>query len=279
MGSNFTWAEAVRKVLEEATEPMHYTDIAQEIVDRKLRYRFGATPAHTVASVLSTQMPDAITTSRGVYWLNGKEAQASPALADATEGDSKLATPSLPTAETHFEQKLLEAEGVETQTGSIVNAFGMFWLRSEVDWAPTKPRLYGTQIDGGDKIDFAEQVGVYILYQGERVVYVGQAAQDSLIDRLRKHTRDRLKARWDRFSWFGLRPVDDDGNLRKFLDSTITSQVLVQTLEAVLIEGLEPPQNRRRGDKLEDREFIQETDPLLKKQRREESIMQLLRNS
>lgn len=44
MGSNFTWAEAVRKVLEEATEPMHYTDIAQEIVDRKLRYRFGATP-------------------------------------------------------------------------------------------------------------------------------------------------------------------------------------------------------------------------------------------
>jgi hypothetical protein len=39
---------------------------------------------------------------------------------------------------------------------------------------------------------------------------------------------------------------------------------LVGTLEALLIEALEPPQNRRRGDDFSAIEYIQDIDPELK---------------
>ncbi len=46
-------------------------------------------------------------------------------------------------------------------------------------------------------------------------------------------------------------------------------------MEAILIEGLEPPQNRRRGDKIEDSEFIQITDPQIEKKRYEAMLERL----
>lgn len=109
-------------------------------------------------------------------------------------------------------------------------------------------------------VNFADQVGVYILYSGEKVVYVGRITEPRLGPRLWEHTRDRLTGRWDRFSWFGVRAAEDDGTLGPLPGASFAIDMLVSTMEALLIEGLEPPQNRRRGDGFNATEFIQTTD-------------------
>jgi hypothetical protein len=97
----------------------------------------------------------------------------------------------------------------------------------------------------------------------ERVIYVGRAT-DALFTRLKAHTADRLGGRWDRFSWFGLRSVRDNGELSDG-EGTWNQGVVVETMEALLIESLEPPLNRRRGDNLSGAEYIQTPDPQIEK--------------
>ena len=98
-------------------------------------------------------------------------------------------------------------------------------------------------------------------------------AGDTMIARLKFHTTDRLGGRWDRFSWFGLRSVGPDGKLS---DPSLrwSHSVVIETMEAVLIESLEPPLNRRRGDNLESVEYLQVEDP---DNRRRQLIAELTR--
>ncbi|MFQ6608184.1 MAG: hypothetical protein ACE5EE_06555 [Fidelibacterota bacterium] len=49
-------------------------------------------------------------------------------------------------------------------------------------------------------------------------------------------------------------------------------------MEALLIEGLEPPQNRRRGDDFSAVEYLQAEDTDLKDKQTNEFILELLRN-
>ena len=76
-----------------------------------------------------------------------------------------------------------------------------------------------------------------------------------------------MNGRWDRFSWFGLRSVSEEGQLRDVDTSSIDRDTLIATLEAVLIEALEPPQNRRRGDQFSAIEYLQVADPDKDKQK------------
>ena len=95
------------------------------------------------------------------------------------------------------------------------------------------------------------------------MVYVGSCTDRPLGTRLYDHTNDRLGGRWNLFSWFGLLEVTDEGNLREVkLNPTIP--ILIETLEGLLIEALEPPQNRKRGDDLTAIEYIQDIDPEIK---------------
>ncbi len=111
-------------------------------------------------------------------------------------------------------------------------------------------------------MDLAGQAGVYLLYDEHRVVvYVGQATK-SIGKRLAQHTLDRLTGRWQRFSWFGIRPVTEDGMLGSVAAGTITPERLISTLEALLIEALEPRQNRA-GSSYSGEEYIQADDPQL----------------
>ena len=103
---------------------------------------------------------------------------------------------------------------------------------------------------------------MYLLHDVREIIYVGRSVERALGTRLYEHTRDRLKTRWNRFSWFGLRPVSDDGGLGELADE-FGSSVLIAALEAVLIEATEPPQNRRRGDGFSGVEFIQAEDPAI----------------
>ncbi len=72
---------------------------------------------------------------------------------------------------------------------------------------------------GAEPVDFCNQLGIYLLYDGREVIYVGRTTDRPLGKRLYEHTIDRMSARWDRFSWFGLLPVSDDGSLGELSES------------------------------------------------------------
>lgn len=152
----------------------------------------------------------------------------------------------------------------------IVTSFGMFWRRESVQWVST-PKLLGMQQLGAVPVDFNKQLGIYLLYDGREVIYIGRSTERPLGKRLFEHTLDRLGARWDRFSWFGLLPVSETGQLGS-LPASYEAAKLIPALEAILIEALEPRQNRKRGDDLSAVEYIQKEDPEIHKKKVRASI-------
>lgn len=155
-----------------------------------------------------------------------------------------------------------ESEETEDQY-DIVTSFGMFWRKEAVEWI-TKPKLLGMEKIGATPVDFCQQLGVYLLYDGREVIYVGRTTERPLGRRLYEHTIDRMSARWNRFSWFGLLPVSNEGKIGSLPETYIATK-LIPALEAILIEALEPRQNRKRGDDLAAVEYIQTVDPEIKK--------------
>ena len=77
----------------------------------------------------------------------------------------------------------------------------MYWRRDQVRWS-NRPRILGAQQLGAKIVDFTEQVGLYVLYDGSRPIYVGQVSRPRLGARLFEHTRDHLNERWQSF-FFG----------------------------------------------------------------------------
>ena len=213
----------------------------------------GATPANTVATVFTGSFRDEgpnspfVRVERGVYALRSKVQQE------------------------HFTQAVtLEttagAPGISSETTGLVNAFGMFWDRAKVVWAAT-PKVLGQQQAGSNPVDFCDQRGVYLLHDAQGVVYVGRASDQGIGRRLAQHINDRLGGRWTRFSWFGVYPVKEDGTLLVRSDLvSLPIEVVIVTMEAVLIEGLEPRQNRKRGDDFKAVEYLQVEDPAIERE-------------
>lgn len=244
------WRDAIITVLSESEDAMHYSEIAQKIVEDNLRSKVGATPAATVNANITTSLKDEgaespfIRVGRGEYFLKEKHEP------DAVKTHSSTLTPI--------------ASPEEEQESAIVHAFGMFWQRELVLWS-SNPGILGRQQLGADPVNFAEQLGVYLLHDGREVVYVGRSVDRPLGRRLYEHTQDRLRGRWNRFSWFGLLNVKEDGSLENTIAKP-SFQTIITTLEALLIEGLEPPQNRKRGDDFNAIEYLQAEDPEIEKQ-------------
>ena len=157
-----------------------------------------------------------------------------------------------------------QSVAVEADDTGLINAFGMYWSRNNVLWTST-PRILGQQQPGSASVDFCNQKGVYLLYVGRAVVYVGRTTDQPLGVRLRQHIVDRLNGRWDRFSWFGVYSVEENGSLKTATVVGYDLTMLIVTMEALLIEGLEPPQNRKRGDDFRAVEFLQVEDPEIQK--------------
>jgi hypothetical protein len=61
-------------------------------------------------------------------------------------------------------------------------------------------------------------------------------------------------------------PVSESGQLGD-LPSTYAAAKLIPALEAILIEALEPRQNRKRGDDLAAVEYLQKNDPEIEKKK------------
>lgn len=157
-----------------------------------------------------------------------------------------------------------ESEESEEQY-EIITSFGMFWRKEAIEWT-AMPKLLGMQQIGATPVEFYKQLGIYLLYDGREVIYVGRTTDRPLGRRLYEHTVDRMSARWDRFSWFGLLPVSDKGEIGS-LPETYGAAKLIPALEAILIEALEPRQNRKRGDDLAAVKYLQKVDPEIEKKK------------
>jgi hypothetical protein len=252
-----SWKEAALAVLQDAMEPMTAQEIVQEIVERKLKTVLGATPWATVGAHMYASMKS--------------EGAASPFILPE-KGRFALRAKGVPPIPSALLSEIAEQSGAANGKPSakgIINALGMFWERSKVDWNGPQTKLMGMQ-SVGKPVDFGSQRGIYLLHDTQGVLYVGKAHPGSLSQRLWQHTFDRLGGRWTRFSWFGLYPATEDGMLQTDDAPPINSAVaLVLTLEAILIEALEPRQNRKRGDtNFEDIEFLQSIDPNIELKRK-----------
>lgn len=260
MAKDLTWKKAIDRVLSENGSAMHYKDIAAQIISDGLRKSVGATPGSTVNAYLSSSIKNDGDKSayrkvgRGEYVL-----RTTPHKAGSTKA-----------------VKRDEDDDTEEQY-AIISSFGMFWRRDLVNWS-SSAQILGMQQIGSKPVNFSKQMGIYLLYDGREVIYVGRSTDRPLGKRLHEHTVDRLATRWDRFSWFGLLPVSPEGNLGS-LPPTFAAQTLVPALEAVLIEALEPRQNRKRGDDLAAVEYLQTEDPQLEKKKRKEFLEELINKS
>jgi len=262
MSDNLPWKDAILKVLTDRGEAMHYTDIAEEIVDQQLRIALGATPSNSVNSIISVSLRDDPDTpfykaGRGLFGLKVHQEPAQQSVVQ-------------PGGEREEDAKS------DAQEETIINALGMFWIRENVFWR-AQPAILGRQQVRADTVDFSMQRGVYLLHDRRDVVYVGRSIDRGLGQRLFEHTRDKLNGRWDRFSWFGLYGVDDDAKLKEEM-STATGETIINAFEAILIESLEPPQNRRRGDNLNAVEFMQARDPEIDKRQTRDLLQQVIAN-
>ena len=257
MAKELTWREAIDKVLGASSAPLHYNEITARIIANQFRTNLGATPAATVSAQISSSIKrdgndsPYVRVAKGTYTLAKRN----------------TATPS--TAKQKLTPNVDESEDSEEQY-DIVSSFGMFWRRDAIQWSAS-PKLLGMQQLGATPVDFNKQLGIYLLYDGREVIYIGRTTDRPLGRRLYEHTLDRLAARWDRFSWFGLLPVRESGQLSA-LPATFEAAKIIPALEAILIEALEPRQNRKRGDDLSAVEFIQKEDPEIQKKKVKASL-------
>lgn len=243
---NKPWKTAIVQVLKESGVAMSRTEIAEAIVSKGLREDVGSTPANTVVANISTSINK--DGSKSPFFRVNRGEYALRELIDA-----------------NISQSIMADENIAENTDTI-NAFGMFWSRDLVLWK-NNPQMLGQQQLGAIPVDMSQQIGVYLLYDGRKVIYVGRSIERPIGQRLYEHTQDRLRARWDRFSWFGLHEVTEKGEL-KINTLAVNTETFIAMLEAVLIESMEPPQNRKRGDDFSGIEFIQTEDPEIEKKRK-----------
>lgn len=246
-----SWKEAIKRVLSEADEPLHYSDISERILRQGYYSTEGATPAATVNAQIAVSIKrygensPFIRVGKGIFALKNNILPA-------------LTTPQ----KTTKKNLKVDVDSDDAESSLIIHSFGMYWQRDLIVWRNT-PKLFGKQQASTKAVDFCEQKGIYILYDHHTVVYVGRSIDRPLGRRLYEHTSDRLGSRWNRFSWFGLSAVTEEGHLNE-VGFNASLPGLIATLEALLIEALEPPQNRKRGDDFSVNEYIQDIDPELK---------------
>lgn len=233
-----TWEQAILKVLTDNQRVLRYDEIAQIISNGKLRKSVGATPANTVNVVLhSENLKDKVVcVRRGEYILK-----------EYLDNDPSLAITPANVPEEDEENEMGDA---------LITAYGRFWSRAQ--WEANDKAIYGasSKTKKASSVNFSQHAGIYLLHKGYEVVYVGQAVH--LKSRLDAHTVDDKRNRWDNFSWFSLESIDkeveENGTAKSF-----STEALLDTLEALLIETLGPERNKKVGNDFEDKEFEQIT--------------------
>ena len=146
----------------------------------------------------------------------------------------------------------------------LIKTYGEFWNPFLTDWK-------GSKLDGKAKIEvvragatvklmhtinFWDAMGVYVLINDFKPVYVGQSI--NLGPRLATHLTDRFAGRWDMFSWYSVcKPNTSSGTVNKPKIRYVTMPTLIDTLEAFGILVADPALNRKRESLPEAIEFDQ----------------------
>lgn len=103
------------------------------------------------------------------------------------------------------EEASINTEITKESRKTLIKTFGKYWRCDKVmDWSKTEPSIFGRQTPKSQRVDFKTMRGVYMLFKGDELVYVGVAVRESIAKRLKHHTKDKLCNHWDRFSWFGI---------------------------------------------------------------------------
>jgi hypothetical protein len=79
-----------------------------------------------------------------------------------------------------------------------------------LDWE-LRYAMMGLRGGRGQPVDLRDQVGIYALYKGKELVYIGKSGSGiypNMIGRIYNHDKYGLKVgKFDRYSWFGFKPV------------------------------------------------------------------------
>ena len=116
-------------------------------------------------------------------------------------------------AQAAFERQTLAV--AKTRVAHMFGAYGMLWLREEVNWnpgaGPAAWQLLGrlNRNKGAQRVcDFRRTQGFYVLFDEFRANYVGLArGRGGIGARLRTH--NATKPDWQRFCWFAFDDVLD----------------------------------------------------------------------
>ncbi len=212
-----TWKDAVIRVFQEnQNKSLHYKEITGYIIEKKYKTIFGKTPADTVNALLTTHPK-----------LFKKEGNGFFSLIQGVDSHIIERTEKLPQV--------------------ILRNYGLKWKKADVDWSDNT--LYGKSKDTKKHFDFADQIGIYVLYDENKIVYIGQSVDSSIFTRLKDHKKK--KAGWDKFSWFGFYDVDiQTQKVNKTTNCIPTTKDIADALEAILIELLKPELNEKKGNNL-----------------------------
>ena len=131
-------------------------------------------------------------------------------------------------------------------------------LNYGIKWDPHYA-MRGRHRDFG-AIDFEGwQIGLYALYQRDKLMYIGRSSdgkKPSISGRLRYHYKeDKEKmGKWERYSWFGFLPPRPAS-----AQTTISMPIgeCVSDIEALLIHLIQPPWNGAPGSHSHIHEFEQ----------------------
>ena len=129
-----------------------------------------------------------------------------------------------------------------------ITAFGRHWKFRKRE--SETGQLLGLRQASSHLVNMAEQSGVYILYDRGRPVYVGKTERGGLIHRLREHRKGKKWERWDTFSWYGIIPVNRETGKLEGFDYERNQIDVIDVLESVLIEVLEPHLNNKSGSSI-----------------------------
>ena len=237
-----TWAGAIMQVLKENdNEQMHVDEIANAIVDKKYyvpkkgssSYRARIEGTCSIKKDLFQRVsPACYVIISDVYERLLRQGQVEESLEELDESAVVEET-------RHILEKIL------------IKSYGMYWMRDNVDWNSRSLCLWGKESNSSSSVcvNFADQVGIYLLYDRREIIYIGQVTEDRLGKRLFEHTKDHLASRWDRFSWFGLKDIDTSNRLIDLSESfeNILIKNLINAFESLLIEVIEPRKNKKKA--------------------------------